>query len=444
MIRRSPVSGWFDSGSGITESVTSPCLVVRAFSMCVRVGQEREAFLLLAGASSVTFTIGAPSSIMWNWKAQYTVTFDSSGLDSSASSTVVTVNGNPLTYGQLPYAIWVDSGGSVTYSYGNVSSSTTGMRFTLIGVTGLPSPVTVASVTAITGNYQVQYQLTFSQTGVGPDFTGTVVTVDSNTYAFSSLPVSFWWDNGSSHTFAFSSPLPVNASMQYSWNSTSGLSAAQSSILTVTGSGSVTGNYVAQIKYEVTFDPGVGSDWTGPVLTVDGVNYTEAQLPVSFWWDPGSVHTFAFQSPLVVASNAKQYVWSYTTGLSTSQSGSITVTGPGFVTGYYKTQYYLTLATSPTGVNSPSGAGWYDAGTNATISTPAFVDIVSGSSRYRFNGWTTGNMTEITDPTNSSTNVSMDAGENRNGKLRSPVQSGLRPVRCRLRLYRNNCCCGSG
>jgi hypothetical protein len=173
----------------------------------------------------------------------------------------------------------------------------------------------------------------------------------------------------------------------------------------------VTGDYAVPIKIQITFDSGVGTDFTGTVLVVEGVNYTEIQLPVSFLWTVGSNHTFAYQSPLVVAPNVKQYVWTSTTGLSTSQSGSITATISGSIIGYYKAQYYLTLATSPSGTDTPTGAGWYDAGTNATISTDAFVDIVPGSSRYRFNGWTTGNMSEISDPTWSPTNVSMDAGK---------------------------------
>ena len=407
----SPVSGWFDSGSGITESVTSPVSGGSGVQF-VCTGWTGTGSVPASGSGlSLMFTIATPSNIVWNWKTQYTVTFGHTGLDSSASGTIVIVSGVPVNFGQLPYNAWVDNGASITYSYGNVSSSNSGERFNLLGVSGLPSPATVTGTMTITGNYQIQYQITFGQTGVGTDATGTVLTVDSNTYVVSTLPVSFWWDSGSSHSFAFASPLSVNASLQYSWSSTSGLATTQSGSLSVSGSGSMTGNYVAQISYQITFDPGVGPDWTGTVLTVDGVNYTEAELPVSFWWTLDSVHSFAFQSPLVVSPNVKQYVWTSTTGLSTSQSGSIVVTVSGSVIGYYKTQYYLTLATSPTGTDTPTGAGWYDAGTNATISTDAYVDIVPGLSRYRFNGWTTSNMTEISDPTRIPTNVSMDVAQ---------------------------------
>jgi hypothetical protein len=336
---------------------------------------------------------------------------------------------------------------------------------------------------SITWNWKTQYQVIFDQTGVGSDFTGTIVTIGGVNYNGSGLPTTpqFWWDQGSNHSFSFASPLPVNGGQNYVWNSTSGLSSLQSETLTITTSGSVTGNYIVQNR--ITFDQnGVGSDFTGTVVIIDEVNYNRSQLPVSFPWANGSLHTFAYQSPLIPNANTK-YVWASTTGLTNLQSGSITVTTYGSIVGNYetqyyltvssaygtvggqgwydsgstayatvspltvagpsgtqyvftswsgdasgstspsnaivmsgpktananwKTQYYLTLVTSPSGVDSPSGAGWYDSGASATISTDAFVDIVSGSSRYRFNGWTTDYMPEIEDPTRSPTTVTID------------------------------------
>ncbi|MCW3985397.1 MAG: PKD domain-containing protein [Candidatus Bathyarchaeota archaeon] len=77
-------------------------------------------------------------------------------------------------------------------------------------------------------------------------------------------------------------------------------------------------------------------------------------------------------------------------------------------TAHYVLQYYLTITTNPSGATTPSGEGWYDAGAYAPISTDELIDIVPGSSRYKFFGWTTANMSEITDPTSSSTTVLMD------------------------------------
>jgi uncharacterized repeat protein (TIGR02543 family) len=113
----------------------------------------------------------------------------------------------------------------------------------------------------------------------------------------------------------------------------------------------------------------------------------------------------------VSGSSGTQYVfdhWSGDASGNTSPSNPVNMTGSKTATAAWKTQYYLTLVTNPSGVNSPFGAGWYDTGTNATISTTAFVDIVPSSSRYRFNGWTTAEMTEISNPLLSPTEVKMD------------------------------------
>lgn len=154
-----------------------------------------------------------------------------------------------------------------------------------------------------------------------------------------------------------------------------------------------------------TFDQvGAGSDFAGTVITIDGVNYTVGELPVSFLWAEGSSHSFSYASPLS-ASTGKQYVWNSTTGLSSVQNGSLTVTGSSIVTGNYTTQYYLTVFSA---YDTAGGMGWYDSGSYASISTGQYVDIVSGSSRYSFIGWTTDDMAEIADAASTSTTVLMD------------------------------------
>ncbi len=72
------------------------------------------------------------------------------------------------------------------------------------------------------------------------------------------------------------------------------------------------------------FVTGVGTDFNGTVLIVDGVNYSLSQLPVSFIWILSSTHNFTFLSPLV--GSIRKYQWVSTTGLFTLQSASITVT----------------------------------------------------------------------------------------------------------------------
>jgi hypothetical protein len=227
-------------------------------------------------------------------------------------------------------------------------------------------------------------------------------------YSRTGLPAVFWWDANSVHNFSYASPLTIDTHKQYTWNFTSGLSTLQKGSLTIKAWGSVFGNYV--LAHAITFDQlGVNaSEFNGTIVVIDGTPYTASQLPVSFYWPQNSTHTFAYQSPLSVGANTERYVWTSTTGLSSVQSGSIKVTTYGSIVGNYKTQYYLTLTTSPQGVNSPTGEGWYGSQALASISTDQYVDIISGSSRYSFNKWTTNQTFEIANSTSPSTTVFMD------------------------------------
>jgi hypothetical protein len=393
-----PYSYWVDSGSSVAYSYAST----------VSSSTSGKQFRLNTVSGTVSpISVNGPTNVIGNFVIQYLITFTQTGLDSSASGTVLTVNGNPSGFTNLPLNMWVDSGSSITYAYTNASSSTVGKRFILTSVTGSSSPVVVAGTATFTGNYKTQYLITIDESGVGPAFAGTIVTVDSINYNLAGLPVQFWWDQSSAHTFAYSSPLTVNSSMQYSWSSSSGLSTLQGGTLTISTSGSQVGNYVVQNC--VTFDQlGVSPDFAGTIIVVDGSTYGLGSLPLSFYWQLGSTHSFSYQSPLVVTPSGKQYVWTSTGGLSTAQTTSFTVSTFGSIVGNYKTQYYLTVTTNPLGVNSPSGGGWYDSNTNAGISTTQLVDIVPGSSRYSFSSWATSDMTEIVNSSAPATTVLMD------------------------------------
>jgi hypothetical protein len=92
-----------------------------------------------------------------------------------------------------------------------------------------------------------QYEVTFGQTGVGADFSGTVVTIDSVDYTVADLPVTFTWNKDSSHTFSYASPLE-GSDNKYIWTETLGLSTLQSDTLMITESGSITANYETQYQ----------------------------------------------------------------------------------------------------------------------------------------------------------------------------------------------------
>src|SRR2546422_4942070 len=68
------------------------------------------------------------------------------------------------------------------------------------------SPIAVSGAATITGTYKVQFQLTFAQSGIGGDSTGTVVTVAGSAKTAAALPFSDWFDSGSSVTYSYSDP----------------------------------------------------------------------------------------------------------------------------------------------------------------------------------------------------------------------------------------------
>ena len=91
-------------------------------------------------------------------------------------------------------------------------------------------------------------------------------------------------------------------------------------------------------KYNIAFASiGVGSDFTGTVVVVDGESYD--RYGASFQWNQGSSHTYEFKSQIVVSRGnqyVKHYVLASTTGLATDQKGTLTVSKSSTVTGNYR------------------------------------------------------------------------------------------------------------
>jgi hypothetical protein len=359
-----PYVGWFDQNALLNLDIDSP--IYGSPTAYVFANWTGDA---TGSGRPLSVTMNSPKDITANYKTQYEVTFTQTGLDSSANSIVVTVNGIPKTFGELPYTILIDSGTVITYSYSNVSSSTTGKRFNLTGVTGPASPITVTSSVTVNGEYKTQFQITFNQSGVNTDFTGTVVTIDGIGYTVSTLPASFWWDNCSTHTFTFQSPLVVTSNAkQYVWKSTTGLSTLQSGSIKVSTSGSVTGNSMAQYYLTVSSPSGYGSP-----------------TPTSGWFDTGTPITASVTSPWSGPTGTRYICNGWTGTGSVSGSGSaptvsFTINQPSSITWSWKTQYYIIVKTDPTGITTIPGEGWYNESTSATLTAPTVTN-------YQFNYW---------------------------------------------------------
>ena len=96
------------------------------------------------------------------------------------------------------------------------------------------------------GTVNMQYSVSFGESNVNTDYSGTIVTIDGKPYTTNALPISLWFESNSIHNFSFASPLIVSNEKQYVWASTTGLSNSVASTLTIQASGNITGNFLAQ------------------------------------------------------------------------------------------------------------------------------------------------------------------------------------------------------
>lgn len=288
---------------------------------------------------------------------------------SPASSSIVI--GDSVTFNSTV------SGGTAPYSYqwyldgtpvsGATSDSwiftptSLGNYIVQLNVTDSLTNIAESNVANVAVNAVEPKLVTFSQTGLNPDFTGTVLNVDDISYGVADLPISLSWSPGSSHSFAYQSPLLVSPNAkQYLWTSTNGLTTLQNGSITAATSGNVTGNYKTRFYLAVT------SPYDSP-------------SPSSSWFDSGTHITESVTSP-VSGGSGVQYVctgWTGTGSVTVSGSGSntaFTINQPSSIVWNWKPQYYLTVKTDPVGIATIAGEGWYDQASSVTLTAPVTVN----------------------------------------------------------------------
>ena len=120
---------------------------------------------------------------------------------------------------------------------------------------------------------------------------------------------------------------------------------------------------------------------SSPVLVVDGASFTQGQLPATLTWFVGTLHSYAWES---LAQGTGTRVAATITGSAQAPSGTITATSTGSIDATFTTQYLLTI-TGGSGVAasppSPTGDGYYPAGTGVQITVPNVWNVVAGQSR---------------------------------------------------------------
>ncbi len=352
---------------------------------------------------SGSFALGAMSSASATYTAQYQVTFAQSGLDGTATGTIVTVNGNTEAYANLPYVAWVTSGQTVTFSWTSptVPSSVTNERFAF-SASSQSSPYTVSSAVTITGTYKEQLQNTFS---ASPDaratwdvatsitITGTVLGTSGSTICTISTAngggaavCSGWADYNTASSF---SPTIVTVSGSERWQAY-----GTSSFTDTTGGNTHSVNYYDQLQNTYKATPQAPATWDAvysiPVIgTVGGATGTTGctittssgggAVSCASWFDYNTIVTVT--SPLTSGSErwiaAGVNTFTQTTGGNTNNVN------------YYR-QYQNTYQATPsarttwdTGTSIPI-TGTYLGTTGSTICT---ITISSGGGAVSCSGF---------------------------------------------------------
>lgn len=219
-----------------------------------------------------------------------------------------------------------------------------------------------------------RYSVTFTQTGLTSDASGTVVTVKGAPLTYSSLPYNIYVDENTVITYSYESiVLSTISGKRFALVSVTG----PSSPITVTSDITVTGNYKTQYYLEVSSAYGSPS-------------------PTSGWYDAGSSITASVNSP-VSGPAGTRYVCTGWTGTGSAPSSGMgtsvtfTLNTPSSITWNWKAQYLLTVVTDPAGLSpqptrnpegeaGPANSWWYDADTSVTLT----AQTVAG---YNFNYW---------------------------------------------------------
>jgi len=326
------------------------------------------------------------------YSIEYRVTFTATGLDSDAgTNTVLTLDGHPLAWDELPSGIWVDPG--TTFSWANTVSGGANKQFIKQSQSG-SSPITHGGTYSAT--YTIQYRVTFTATGLDGDAgTNTVLTLVGTHLAWDELPSGIWVNPGT--TFSWENTVSGGGSKQF-------VKIGQSGSSPITHGGTYSATYKTQYR-QIFQSSGLSGDATDGLarltITPPGSTTTMHVTSDSIWVDEGSTVSFLFKNTVTSSITDKQYRLDHHDWIG---ANPYTVSGTNTITGFYVVQWMqyfmssglsgdatdglaqltITPPGSTTNMHVTSDSIWVDAG--ATVGF-VFKDPVSSSTtdkRYRF------------------------------------------------------------
>jgi uncharacterized repeat protein (TIGR02543 family) len=333
---------------------------------------------------------------------QYQLTVQTSGLPVGS---VLKINGaivaTNLKDGN-PYQGWFNTGSTVSVEITTPVSGGSGTRYVFTQWSGdasgsnNPLSITMDSAKTVTANYKTQYQLTVESDPI----TSLNVYIDGSSTPNGQTTYTTWLDSGS-HTIKMDTQV---ISGGYVWlfdhwsNGASGSDMPLS--INLNNPLTIRANYVKQL-YTIFVQL---KDQAGADIKASGIKFFISYGPTNAYITTdsnGKTSKSGIEKNFVVTlqclnttfpygSNTR-YVFTGWSGYATGSNPTITFTMPGNNVTFYanfKLQYYLTVKTSPEGLELPSdnGGGWYDAGSQAIAKCNE--NILSGlGTRNHFKEW---------------------------------------------------------
>ena len=238
----------------------------------------------------------------------------------------------------IDYSTWNGAGWQtekVDTSYSSEYSESTSIA---LNSEGKPC-ISYANSTLIYATIPSVYNITFSQTGISPDFDGIVLVADNENYKIADLPKTFTWARGSSHTYNYSPIINVGTTKRYVCNSTSGILSSQSGTMLIMQSGSIMASYQEQVQVSFSAVPP-----TSGSVSPSG----------DIWVNLGQIYINASSYPnhsfVQWASNTN----SITVTNNVSPSTTATINGHGSITAYFDVPPTPSPISTPTPAPTPS------------------------------------------------------------------------------------------
>ncbi|RKZ33406.1 hypothetical protein DRQ33_04310 [bacterium] len=437
------VEGWYNHGTSAQACVND--------SIVTGVGGTRYVFSHWSGdatgtnnSASSSISMTAARTAVANWNSEYRVAFCAQTVVgaplTSSNYATVTVDGSPHSvWDGNCYAFWAAEGTIHPYSYGfNSSASSSTHRW----FCPVPPSGTISGADSIVADYREQWWLEVDENGYSSPCIGSEGWYDNGSIAYGCMNDSIIYDGETRHIFntwtgdatgtnsSQSTAMTMNNThtVVANWTTQHRLTLTYSGTPiapTLTGAGwHNEGTTVPISTDEFVWDDGIRYDfvqWTGAPVTeptnfstditmdapytanaeytlagaqfitrtnggpdtvrVDGLWYNS---PCTLFVSLGSSHEIFVDSIAMFDTDGRYRFIGWEDGISTVLR-NITVNSGTTFTADFVTDYYITVDAN--GHGTPSGEGWYESGTEATVQIDSVADS-TGQQRFVFDGWT--------------------------------------------------------